>query len=105
MNSNRLYIPTTGFKIEFNIITANPIGIYIQRSSSTYYYTLAYSTSGLNNIRLEYLNNEIKYYFNNNLTKTTEAEFDTNEYVGFFITDWQNDMDITITHLKIDKIQ
>ena len=100
-NSQRFFIPTTGtFTIEFDIITANQIGLYLQLNNSNYAYSKSLTNSG--HIKLEYQNNTITYTVNNTVTS---IEFDFEEQpVGFNITDWQNDMNITITNFKIDAI-
>lgn len=103
-DSQNLFIPTnTDFAIEFDITTTNLVGIYITKQNSNSFYHLSYNSSNLNHIKLEYTNNSIKYYLNNNLQRTTELDFD-NSLAGFNITDWQGDMDINFTNFRIDKI-
>ena len=79
----------------------NQIGFYLQ-SPTQNVYGKSFSNNGLYHIKLEYQNGVISYYLNNNVT-VTSLEIIVN-LLGFNITDWQNDMDITITNFKIDAI-
>lgn len=105
LNNQIYFIPTTNmFKIEFNILISNQIGIYITKEGSSYFYEVSYNYNGLNHVKFEYDGTSINFYRNNHLERTTPINFEGNP-AGFNITDWQKDMDITITNFRIDEIQ
>ena len=80
------------------MVNTNQIGIYLQIENSNYEYQKSLTSSG--HIKIEYQNNTITYHLNNT-SLSTEKDFEEKP-VGFNITDWQNDMDITITNFRID---
>ena len=72
----------------------------MQIENSNYEYQKSLSSSG--HIKIEYQNNTITYQLNNTII-STEKDFEE-KLVGFNITDWQGDMDITITNFRIDAL-
>lgn len=104
LNNQTFFIPTTtGFTVEFDCISQNQIGMYITKQGDNYYFGVSVY-SGLKHLKFKYNGETIEYSINNEVSKTAEVDFEDNP-AGFNITDWQDDMDITITNFKIDKNQ
>lgn len=75
--------------------------MYINKQGSSYYFGVSVY-SGLKHLKFQYNGETIEYIINNEVSTTAEVDFEGNP-AGFNMTDWQDDMDITITNFTINK--